>query len=283
MSLVSMVPLLDKATKGKYAVGLFVVHDSLIVQAVLDAAVEKHSPVILAFPEVFIPLFDMEPLVALMRESAHRLPIPVALQFDHGETFEGIARAIRCGFTDVMMDASAFPYEENVRMTKEAVRLAHAVGVGVEGELGIVGTAADYGDVEYRIARYTKPDEVGPFVAETGIDVLAAAFGTTHGIPDEEQVLDFEHLKRLREVTELPLVAHGGDGTTAESWRKAITLGLTKINIGITLARVGKARLKEALASGTPYRETLVIQREAIQAVVADYLEVFGSAGRADD
>ncbi len=283
MSLVSMVPLLDKATNGKYAVGLFVVHDSLIVQAVLDAAVEKHSPVILAFPEVFIPLFDMEPLVALMRDSAHRLPIPVALQFDHGETLEGIVRAIRCGFTDVMMDSSALAYEENVRMVKEAVRLAHAVGVGVEGELGIVGTAADYGDVEYRIARYTKPDEVAHFVAETGIDVLAIAFGTTHGIPDEEQVLDFEHLKRIREVTDLPLVAHGGDGTTAESWRKAIALGLTKINIGATLAQAGQVALREALNEGTPYRESLVAQRKAIQRVVADYLEIFGSAGKADD
>jgi fructose-bisphosphate aldolase class II len=283
MSLVSMIPLLEKATRGNYAVGLFVVHDSLIVQAVLDAAVKKHSPVILAFPEVFMPLFDMEALVALMKESAQRLPIPVALQFDHGETFEGIVRAIRCGFTDVMMDASALPYEENVRRTKEAVRLAHAVGVGVEGELGIVGTAADYGDVKRRVARYTKQEEVGPFVAETGVDALAIAFGTTHGIPDEEQILDFERLKRIREVTDLPLVAHGGDGTTSESWRKAIALGLTKINIGITLAQAGQARLREALASGTPYRESLVAQREAIQAVVADYLEVFGSAGRADD
>lgn len=276
MPLQSMVPMLKAAQQGGYAVGLFDVHTLEGVLGVLEAAAELRSPVIVA------PMgMPRKAAVALIRELADRIPVPVAIELDHGRDFASVMDAIAAGFTDVMLDVSTCLYEENVSQTKKVVEAAHLAGLGVEGEIGHVGRGDAYDRFEEVRATFTQPEEAVRFVSETGIDALAIAIGSAHGVYKGEPKLDFERLQEIRSRVEVPLVLHGGTGIPDPDFQKAVSLGISKINIYTAMALAAVDTLREKLQNpNVRYMELGRAVQEAIKEVVKHHMTVFGSAGK---
>jgi fructose-bisphosphate aldolase class II len=277
MPLQSMVPMLEKAQAEGYAVGLFDVHTLEGMWAVVGAAVEQRSPVIVA------PfLAPRRATVAFIRELAADAPVPVAIELDHGKDFKTVMECIRVGFTDVMLDASTEPYEENVALTRQVVEAAHAAGLGVEAELGRVSRGDKYADVNARRATFTRPEDVERFVAQTGVDALAVAFGSAHGVYKGEPELELDLLDRIRARVQVPLVLHGGSGLSDDDFRAAIEHGISKVNIYTNMALAALRAMRESLAEPeVGYVEVGRSVQEAIKEVVAHCMQVFDSAGRA--
>ena len=277
MPLQSMAPMLQKAQAGGYAVGLFDVHTLEGMWAVIEAAVEQRSPVIVA------PfLASRRAMAAFIREQAGDAPVPVAIELDHGRDFNAAMECIRAGFTDVMLDASTKPYEENVALTRQVVEAAHAVGMGVEAELGHVGRGQAYADVNARRAAFTRPEDAQRFVAETGVDALAVAFGSAHGVYRGQPELDLDLLDRIRVSVDVPLVLHGGSGLSDDDFRAAIERGISKVNIYTNMALAALKAMRGKLADPeVSYVEVGQAVQAAIKEVVAHCMGVFGSAGKA--
>lgn len=278
MPLESMVPMLARAKAEGYAVGLFDVHSLEGTLAVIEAAVEQRAPVIVAPFRA-----SRRAMMALIRELAMDAPVPIAVELDHGRDFGAVMECIRAGFTDVMLDASTQSYEQNAALTRQAAEAAHAVGLGAEGELGHVGRGETYGDVDARQSAFTQPEEAERFVAETGVDALAVAFGSAHGVYRGTPELDLDLLDRVRERVDIPLVLHGGSGIYDDDFRAAIRHGISKVNIytGMALAAVEAMRKHLADADDPTYIEVQQGMQEAIKEVVVHCMQVFGSAGRA--
>lgn len=284
--LVGLDRVLRDAQEGSYAVGAFNITNMETTQAVLEAAVEKNSPVILAFAEPVMKILPMEPTVAMMRDLAVNLPIPVVIHLDHGRTFEGFVRAIRSGATSLMFDGSVMPFEENVARTQELVRIAHAVGLPVEAEIGRVGQGADYVNiVSDRERFFTRPSQAVEFVERTGVDALAVAVGTAHGVyVGGTPRIEFDRLSSIREATRVPLVLHGGSSTRDQNLARAVACGITKVNIATDMSLAAKARIKQALAADEgkmSLRDLLSEAKAAFRDVAAHYMDVFGSTGKA--
>ncbi|MDD7592631.1 MAG: class II fructose-bisphosphate aldolase [Peptoniphilaceae bacterium] len=238
--LVTMQSLLAEAKKGRYAVGGFNCATLENIRAAVAAAEALDAPVILEYAEAheqWIPLAEIGPI---MLDYARRARVPVAVHLDHGTTYARFVEAIRLGFTSVMVDASALPFDENVARTQEIVKLAHSVGVTVEAELGHVfnssigaakGAVADAEEEHEDLdAIYTDPALAKAFVEQTQVDCLAIAFGTVHGVYLSEPKLDLPRVARIRDAVGIPLVMHGGSGVKPEDYRTAIQNGICKIN-----------------------------------------------------
>ncbi len=231
MSLVSMKQLLDKAQKEKYAIGAFNAINTYFLEAILSAAKAKNKPVILNIAEVHYPFIDVEMMTDLCKYMSRKKNVDVALNLDHGLSYKSCMNAIKLGFTSVMFDGSALPYEENIRTTKEIVKACKAVNVSVEGELGAIGGAeggALSGTANPDL--FTNVDQAKEFVTKTGIDALAVSIGNVHGKYKGEPNLDFERLEQINNAVGIPLVLHGGSGISDEDFRRAISLGICKIN-----------------------------------------------------
>jgi fructose-bisphosphate aldolase class II len=226
-------------------------------------------------------------MAAMIRELAAGTPVPVALHLDHGAEFAEVIACIRCGFTDVMLDASSRPYEENASLTRRVVEAAHAVGMGVEAELGHVGQGVDYADEASRKAAFTKPEDAERFVAETGVDALAVAVGSAHGVYRGKPELDLDLLAGIREQVAVPLVLHGGSGISDDDFRAAIQRGISKVNIYTAMSLASTAAIHAGMSDGTvdsegsSYSEIQEVAQKAIVEVVAHHMEVFGSVGKA--
>jgi fructose-bisphosphate aldolase class II len=277
MPLQSMVPMLKKAKAGKYAVGLFDAHSMEGVLAILEAAAEQRSPVIIA--PFFVP---RRPAAAMIRELVEDMTVPVSIELDHGRDFKAVMESIRAGFTDVMLDASTEPYEQNVVLTRQACEAAHAAGLGMEAEIGHVGRGEDYSNVEARKATFTRPEEAVQFIAETKVDILAVAIGSAHGVYKGEPELDLERLRQIAAKVDVPLVLHGGSGISDDDFRAAVANGISKINIYTNMALAAVDSMRKSLAD--PAANYIQIQRAmqgAIKEVVVHYMQVFGSAGKA--
>ena len=238
--LVTMKEILEDAKEKKYAVGAFNVPNLESIQAVISAAEELNVPVIIQHAEVHENLITMQEIGPIMLDYARRASVPVCVHLDHGASFDLCVQAIRLGFTSVMYDASAKSYEENFEETKEMVKIAHAAGVSVEAELGHIFTSQvvqgegagsdgkdDYDDLD---SIYTDPEVAGEFVEKTGVDCLAVAFGTTHGVYLTEPKLDLPRVAEIRDAAGVPLVMHGGSGVSDEDYRVAIENGICKVN-----------------------------------------------------
>lgn len=277
MPLQSMVPMLKKAREEGYAVGLFDAHTLEGVRGILEAAEEQRSPVIIA------PMaMDRAAAVGLIRPLAAQVSVPVAIELDHGRDYAAVMDSIRSGFTDVMIDASTLPYEGNAALTRKVVEAAHLVGLGVEAEIGHVGQGAQYSDQSAVQASYTKPEDAVRFVADTGVDSLAVAIGSAHGVYKGEPKLDFELLREIRAAVQVPLVLHGGSGIPDDDFRRAVENGISKINIYTAMALAAVSAMRTALER--PSAAYMIIGREvqaAIKAVVAHHMQVFGSSGKA--
>lgn len=283
MPFVNLAGILNHARRHQYGIGAFNVPEYETLQALLDAAVEMQSPLIVDVAEVHLKYIDLDDVAYVVRRAAERAPVPVALHLDHGENFETIMRAVRAGFTSVMFDGSHLPYEENVRETAEIVRICHAMGVTVEAELGeVLGGEGTSERFEADPSLYTDPAQAEDFVRRTGLDALAISFGTAHGLYRGTPKLDFPRLEEISRRTQIPVVLHGGTGVTDEDFRKAISLGIAKINF-YTQISVDAVEAARQMLAGNPdlvsYPQLLTGVRKVIQQTVMRQMQIFGSAG----
>lgn len=256
--LVSLKELMQDACEKGYAVGAFNATNLESIKAIVEAAEETGKGVIMEYAEVHSPLMSMEEIAPLMLMYAKKASVPVCVHLDHGASLETCIKAIRLGFTSVMLDASGADYEENVRDTAEIVRLAHSVGVTVEAELGHI-FASDIGlgespkEVETEDSFdsiedvYTDPDTAKDFVERTGVDVLAIAFGTAHGLYTVKPKLHLDRITEIKKKIDVPFVMHGGSGLSEEEYRTAIQNGVRKINYYTYASLSGGSAVKEAM------------------------------------
>ena len=271
--------VLDWAEARKCAVGAFNTPTFENVVAVISAAEKLGTPVIISHAELHeaegAPLDRIGPL---MIWAAERAKVPVCVFLDHGETISYVKHAVDLGFTGVMYDASLKPYEENVEGTKEVVAYAHARDVQVEAEIGALATREGGADGSGAPV-YTDPELAKRFVAETGTDALAASFGTAHGIYKAKPVLDFDRIRKIRELTGVPLVMHGGSGVSPEDYRTAISCGIRKINYYSYMARAGRNAVAAKLAAEdiTFFHVLAAGATMAMEEDVARAMKVFGT------
>jgi len=274
--LVNLNDILFDAQKNHYAVGLFNTTDTDVIEAAITAAEEMRSPIILGTAEVLLPYGDLKLIGPTMVSLAKSASVPVVVHYDHGLTFERCMEAIKIGFSSIMFDGSAGAADENLKATREIVKIAHAMGVTVEGEIGHVGEAVN--DDESATDMYTTPQEALSFIEETGVDALAIAIGTAHGVYKTTPKLDIERLKQIRKVTDTPLVLHGGSGLPVEDLKSTIREGIAKLNIFTDLYIAGLRVINEG---GTDYHQVRTRKVQAIKDVVIDKIRLFGSEGRA--
>lgn len=277
--IVSFKEMLQDADKGRYAVGAFNCLSLENVEGAIAAAEELRSPIIIQLAEVQFPCSPMNLMAPLYLEAARKASVPVVVHLDHGQSFQTCAEAIRLGFGAVMFDGASLPFEENVRITSEVTRMAKAMGVDVEAELGKVG---DVGVDDDKADVFTDVEESARFIEQTGVDALAVAIGNQHGRYVATPKLNIERLVELHERNSLPLVLHGGSGTSVEDFKSCIHNGICKINVA-TAIQVGimervQAYLRET--SRPDYITMKSVMVEASKQVVKDHILLFESNNR---
>ena len=277
--LVNLNDVLKDAQKNHYGVGLFNTTDTDMLEAVISAAEELRSPVIIGTAEVLLPYGELSLIAPSLLHAAKRASVPVVLHYDHGVTFERCMEALKLGFSSVMFDGSAGDPEKNAADTREIVKIAHSFGATVEGEIGHVGQASD-GD-EAESDRYTTLAEAQEYLAATGVDALAIAIGTAHGAYKTKPKLDLNRLAEISAAVDTPLVLHGGSGLSDDDFRNAITGGIAKVNIFTDLCIAGDNAVKAAFQDGLSYLEARNRKVEGIKAEVIKKMKLFGSVGKA--
>lgn len=245
--LYNMKELLTIAKENKFAVPAFNIGSLEILRAVMEVAEETNSPVILEIHPLEIEYLT-DPFVLTVKEYAHKSKVPVVIHMDHGSNIYDVMRSIKNGYTSVMIDASNLPYEENVALTKQVVELAHKVNVSVEAEIGTIG-AMNYETEGVDNVLYTDPEQAKDFVKRTGIDCLAVAIGTAHGLYPKNFTpkLNLELLKILNKEVNIPLVLHGGSGNPDEEVTASVSLGVSKVNISSDVKSVFFKKCHELL------------------------------------
>lgn len=284
MDLVPMADILKKADKEYYAVGGFNINNMEFLQGIIWAAEEAKSPLILQASEGAIKYIGMDYVVNMVEAAVKETEIPVALHLDHGSNYDVIMDCIRNGFSSVMFDGSKYPLKQNIRLTKEIVKAAHSVGVTVEAELGQIGGAEDDLEVDEKNASFTDPDEAEEFVKKTGVDALAIAIGTAHGVYKGKPELDFKRLKEIKARLDFPLVLHGASGVPKKDVIRAVTMGINKVNVNTAFQQVFTAKIRELLDNEPELydpRKYCGPGRDAIKAKVKEKIKVLGSENRA--
>lgn len=284
MPLVSMKEMLLKAKEGNYAVGQYNINNLESAQAFLQAAQEEQAPIIIAASDRLVDhLGGFKTIAAMVKGLVEEMEItvPVALHLDHGMNVQRCKKAIDAGFTSVMIDGSHHPIDENIAMTKQVVDYAHSRQVSVEAEVGTVGGMEDglVGGIQY-----ADPDECLRIVKETGVDALAAALGSVHGPYQGEPKLGFDEMKQISELTNVPLVLHGGSGIPDYQIQKAIELGHAKINVNTECIQAWTQAIREVLASDERVYEPRAIitpGKEAIKATVKSKMKEFKTSCKA--
>lgn len=287
MPLVSMTEILNKGKAEGYAVGQFNINNLEFTQAILLAAEEEKSPVILGVSEGAARYMGGFKLIVRMVEALleeYKVTVPVAIHLDHGSSFEKCIQAIHAGFTSVMIDGSHFPLDENIALTKRVIEVAHALGVSVEAELGRIGGQEDDLVVDDADAAYAIPAECKRLVEETGVDCFAPALGSVHGPYKGEPNLGFGRMEEVRDLTGIPLVLHGGTGIPAKDIKRAISLGTAKVNVNTESQLSSAAKVRQVLAENPDlYDPRLYLgpARDAIKQTVISKIREFGSSNKA--
>ncbi|WP_413733820.1 ketose-bisphosphate aldolase [Sodalis sp. RH21] len=282
--LISMHDMLKPTREHRFAIGAFNVADSCFIRAVVEAAESTNTPAIISIHPSELE-FVTDAFFAYVRERTLRSPVPFVIHLDHGASIAHVMRAIQCGFTSVMIDGSLLPYEENVALTAEVVKLAHAVGVSVEGELGTIGDTGT--SVEGGVSKviYTEPAQAEDFVKRTGIDSLAVAIGTAHGIypKDLKPELQMHILRDISQRVAIPLVLHGGSANPDAEIAEAVTLGVGKINISSDMKFAYFKKAREVLGRETWWDPNAIYPEpiEAAKDVIRYKMSLFGSTGKA--
>jgi fructose-bisphosphate aldolase class II len=278
--------ILDVANENNFAIPAFNISDWAMFNGIIDISEELSAPVIVAIHPDEVSHITTD-LIAAMHSRAHRASVPVAIHWDHGGTYEQMITAIKAGFTSVMIDASLLPFDENVALTRKVVEAAHAVGIQVEGELGTIGANDSYGESGAAEIIYTNPEDAVRFVQETGVDSLAIAIGTSHGLYPAEKNPELRHdlLEQIKAAVGIPLVLHGGSSNPDSELRRAVELGVNKINISSDIKVSYHNRMREILGTDERLREPNAIQPEPIAAMkvtAAEKIRLFGADGKAD-
>jgi len=276
--LANLNDILPRAAKEHYGVGLFNTIDTDMLEAAISAAEELRSPIIIGTAEVLLPYGELKLIAPSVIAAARRASVPVVVHYDHGLTFERCMEALKLGFTSVMFDGSAGDSANNIENTREIVKIAHAMGATVEGEIGHVGEAAS-GDNETN-DRYTTVKEATDFVNATGVDALAVAIGTAHGAYKAKPRLDIERLKEIHAAIPTPLVLHGGSGLSDDDFRNTVREGISKVNIFTDLCIAGANAMKDAENAGADYLKTREMRVKYINAAVKQKIKLFGSVGK---
>lgn len=282
--LVTAKEILDDAHKRGYAVGAFNINNMEIIHALVDAAEEMKSPIILQASEGAIKYAGLENLAALVTIAAKNSSVPVCLHLDHGSTFNTIMQCMLHGWTSVMFDGSHHPLDQNIKETYEIVKFAHALGISVEAELGRLSGIEDNISVEEKDSIYTNPDEAVKFVKETEVDALAIAIGTAHGKYKGEPKLDYERLDKIKKLLNMPIVLHGASGLTEEQIQKCVSLGVNKINIDTDIRQAftdGVHKCFEVKPNEYDPRKILGPAKECMKQVAITKMKMFGSVNKA--
>lgn len=280
--LVNMNDMLKKAKENKYAVGLFNSVNLELARGIIEAAEKTGSPVIFGTAEVFIPFCPLEELSYLLIPMAKAAKVPVAVHLDHGIKEETCKKALELGFSSIMYDCSTDPYEVNLQKVKAMAELAHSYGASIEAELGHVGdnegSAEGSSSLEDPTKFYTDPLQAKDFVEKTGVDALAIAVGTAHGAYKLPPKLDFERIKTIADIIDVPLVLHGGSGLSDLDFRKAIHAGISKINIFTDINTAGaKAAKLQLEKDDCSLIHTIPGTVDAIRDEVVKKMMLFGS------
>ena len=280
--LVNMKEMLENAKAGHYAVGFFNAVNVEMARAVIETAEELHAPVITGTAEVLLPYMPLERVAEYLIPMAKKARVPVAVHYDHGLTFGRCMEALRLGFSSIMYDCSTLGYQENLAGVAEMVRICHAKGVTVEGELGHVGDNEGAGKLEKPSDYFTDPDQAVDFVSQTGVDALAVAVGNAHGDYKFPPRLDFDRISEISARTGIPLVLHGGSGLSDDDFGEAARRGVCKVNIFTDLDKAGKAGVEQGLQAGANTLMQLIpYEIAAMKAVVKERILLFGTAEKA--
>ena len=286
--LVTLKEILQDAYEKKYAVGAFNTVNLSSIRAVIDAAEALNQPVILQHAQIHENIAPLKVIGPVMLDAAKRAQVPVCVHLDHGEDIDYLLQAMEMGFTSVMYDGSKLDYNENVANTKVVVEAAAPFDVSVEAELGRVlrpegGGAPDPEEEDLSPEdMYTRPDEAATFVGATGVDALAIAFGTAHGVYTAEPKLDFERIAQVRAAVGLPLVMHGGSGVGDAEFKRAIAAGITKVNYFTYMSMAGGKAVRDFIAANAArddirYDELAEAARVAMEAHVKHAVGVFSN------
>lgn len=283
--LVTVKKLLKKAEKGGYAVGAFNTPNLEITKAIIQAAEDLKSPVVISTSEGEINYAGLEFISKIVRIAANETKMPVALHLDHGTSLKMALMCIQAGYTSVHIDGSVLPYDENVALTLSVAEVARKEGVSVEGELGHIEEHSELhkGKIKDLKIKKTDPEQAKKFVKETGIDSLAVCIGNAHGLYEDEPKLDFDLLSKIKDNVKIPLVLHGGSGIPGKDIKKAIKLGVRKINVNTELRVSFIGSLKSALDENPDEVVPYKIFPHALQSVertVEEKIRLFGSRGK---
>ncbi|NOI65714.1 ketose 1,6-bisphosphate aldolase [Vibrio sp. 99-8-1] len=287
MSLITLKEMLGVARQHRFAVGAFNAIDSHFIDGIFTAAEQNESPIILNVAEVHTRRIDLVDIATYVKHKANQAAIPVALNLDHGLTFETVEKALKAGFTSIMYDGSHLEYEENVKNTRTVVEMCKEYGASVEGELGAVG--GDEGGAlngEADESLYTPVDLVQDYIGRTGIDALAVAIGNAHGKYKGIPKLDFARLEALNHLSSVPLVLHGGSGLSERDFKRAIEFGIAKINFYTGMSQASIASIRDNIDNPefiTQYDHYLLMMKE-VQAEIADtvtgQMNIFSSVNK---
>lgn len=280
--LVNMNDVLLPAKKGGYGVGFFNAVNVEMARAIIETAEELRAPVMVGTAEILLPAMGLARVAEYLIPMAEKASVPVCVHYDHGLTFEKCMQALELGFTSIMYDCSTAPYEENIEKVAEMVKICHAMGRTVEGELGHVGDNAGAGKLENPSDYFTDPETAADFVKRTGVDSLAVAVGNAHGDYAFPPKLDFERIRVIAEKTGVPLVLHGGSGLSDTDFKTAVKEGVAKVNIFTDIDKAGKRGIEAGLAAGEKSMMGLIpYEIDAMKEVVRDKILLFGSNGKA--
>lgn len=276
MPLAELKPFLEDSRKKRYALGCFNVFNLETLEAVIEGALNFNTPIVCAIYEPQLKYSDLESFSVLIKDIAGKVPIPVILHLDHAEKMDTIIRAIRCGFTAVMYDGPpGIKFEEKVEKTKQVVDIAHSVGVTVEAELGyITRVGLDEKAMKENLA---DPELAREFVEATGIDILAPAIGSVHGMSSQEATLDLDTLQKIRNKTDCYLSLHGGSGVDDSIVRKAIDIGINKASVYTRLSNRAVEKIRSVLSNDIELSKIMSAARDGFREMVEDRLRVLRS------
>lgn len=277
--LANLNDILPRAQREHYGVGLFNTTDTDMLEAAISAAEELNSPIIIGTAEVLLPYGELKLIAPSIIEAAKRASVPVVVHYDHGLTFDRCIEALKLGFTSIMFDGSANDYESNLAQTAEIVKIAHSMGVSVEGEIGHVGQAATNDGALTDM--YTTPEEAKEYVEKTGVDALAVAIGTAHGAYKNKPQLDIERLAQIRKCIDTPLVLHGGSGLSDDDFKNTIRSGIAKVNIFTDLCLAGNKGMAQGIKDELEYLEIRNLKVKYIKEAVKQKIKLFGCENKA--
>ncbi len=280
MALVHMQDMLRHAYDNAYAVGSFNILSLDFLEGVLQAAERARAPVIIGLSEPHFSHYDVRMLMPAVEAAAQQAEVPVAIHFDHGSSAGEVQKAMALGCNGVMIDASHSALEENLKLTRQVVEMAHACGVPVEAELGYV-PAADSEESQNEALSFTTVDMARGFVRHTGVDFLAVSIGTVHGRLKGKPRLDYQRLRHINEVLGIPLVIHGGSGLSEDQYHRLVTGGVAKINYHTSLSETAANSIRSLSKSAQDYAELTAGVRESIRTEAEQCMRMWGSAGRA--